>query len=191
MRLYRLKWVCKVKTMDNTDLALYMMKRKFSGNNVSVTGDKEYDSFLEMIRDMSPLPDPEFKEGDVQPVIEDAGAALDKIEAHDTEFKKLIEDMFDDVKGFQKLTQDEIENRIIARKENELSESKQNEGNGRSTECVASREQTLHTSSEADTTIHPPMSETTASVVVPTIEDASPGSTGKGHELDSWTIVVA
>jgi hypothetical protein len=177
--------------MDNTDLALYMMKRKFSGNNVSVTSDKEYNTFLEMIRDMSPLPDPEFKEGDVQPIIEDAGAALDKIDAHDTEFKKLIEDMFEDTKGFQKLTQDEIETRIVARKENELSDSKTEEGNGRSTGCVASGEQTIYTSSEKDTTLHPPMSETTASVVVPTLEDAGDSSSGKGNELDSWTVVVA
>ena len=170
------------------DLELYQMQRKFAGNNVSVPIPEKYSSFTEMIQDQPPLPDPEFKEGDVQPIIEDAGAALEKIEAHDTEFKKLIEEMFDDVKGFQKITKDEIAARI---RQNGLSDSKQDESNGRSPDCVASREQTVYTSSETDTTVHSSMPETTASVVVPTLEDASIGSNGKGHELDSWTVVVA
>ena len=156
---------------DPVDLALYMMKRKFSGNNVSIANDKEHDSFLQMLRDMSPLPDPEFKEGDVQPMVEDAGAALDKIEAHDSEFKKMINDMFEDTKGFQKITEDELYTRMISRgDQNGLSDSKLSEGNGGSTKCVASGEQTTHTSSKETQTLHTYVQETTASVVIPTIE---------------------
>ena len=183
--------VCTGEVLDRIREEGGIMEASTPGLFMMPEGDKEYRTFIEMLRDQPPLPDPEFKEGDVQPIIEDAGAALDKIDAHDTEFKKLIEDMFEDTKGFQKLTQDEIETRIVARKENELSDSKTEEGNGRSTGCVASGEQTIYTSSEKDTTLHPPMSETTASVVVPTLEDAGDSSSGKGHELDSWTIVDA
>jgi hypothetical protein len=176
---------------DPVDLALYMMKRKFSGNNVSITGNKEYDSFLEMVRDMSPLPDPEFKEGDVQPVIEESGAALDKIEAHETEFKKLVEDMFEDTKGFQKLTQDEIENRLVARKQNELSECKTEEGNGGCPVKMAPGEPTVYTSQHQNSPVYNPLSEASASVVIPTIEEANDSANTRPHEVDSWTTLVA
>jgi len=169
------------------------MKRKFSGNNVSITGNKEYDSFLEMVRDMSPLPDPEFKEGDVQPVIEDAGAALDKIEAHETEFKKLVEDMFEDTKGFQKLTQEEYEKRIIARKENGITNmmTMTEKGNEGCISLVSIDEQTVYTSQHQNSPVYNPMSEASASVVIPTIEEANGDANGRPHEIDSWTTLVA
>jgi hypothetical protein len=180
--------VCTGEVLDRIREEGGIMEATTPGLFMMPEGDKEYRTFIEMLRDQPPLPDPVFKPGDILPTIEDAGFPLDQMDEYDTEFKKLIEEMFDDVKGFQKITKDEIAARI---RQNGLSDSKQDESNGRSPDCVASREQTVYTSSETDTTVHSSMPETTASVVVPTLEDASIGSSGKGHELDSWAIVVA
>jgi hypothetical protein len=178
---------------EPVDLELYQMQRKFAGNNVSVPIPDKYSSFTEMIRDQNPLPDPEFKEGDVQPIIEDVGAALDKIEKHEVEFKKLVEDMFEDSKGFQKLTQDEIELRMVERKQNGLSKmmvmtQKGNEG------CVgilSAAEQAIYTSQHQNSPVYNPMSEASASVVIPTIEEANGDANGRPNEVDSWTTLVA
>lgn len=178
---------------EPVDLELYQMQRKFAGNNVSVPIPDKYSSFTEMIRDQNPLPDPEFKEGDVQPIIEDVGAALDKIEKHEVEFKKLVEDMFEDSKGFQKLTQDEIELRMVERKQNGLSKmmvmtQKGNEG------CVgilSAAEQAIYTSQHQNSPVYNPMSEASAAVVIPTIEEANNDTNGRPNEVDSWTTLVA
>jgi len=59
-----------------------------------IDGEKEYNTFLEMLRDQPQQPDPIFKEGDVIPTIEDAGFPLDRQDEIDAEFKKMYDEMF-------------------------------------------------------------------------------------------------
>jgi hypothetical protein len=70
--------------MEATTPGLFMM----------IEGDKEYKTFLEMLRDQPQQPDPVFKEGDVIPTIEDAGFPLDRQDEIDAEFKKMYDEMF-------------------------------------------------------------------------------------------------
>ena len=185
--------VCTGEVLDRIREEGGIMEATTPGLFMMPEGDKEYRTFIEMLRDQPPLPDPEFKEGDVQPIIEDVGAALDKIEKHEVEFKKLVEDMFEDSKGFQKLTQDEIELRMVQRKQNGLSKmmimtQKGNEG------CVgilSAAEQAIYTSQHQNSPVYNPMSEASASVVIPTIEEANNDVNRGPNEVDSWTTLVA
>jgi hypothetical protein len=70
--------------MEATTPGLFMM----------IEGEKEYATFLEMVQDQPPQPDPVFKEGDVIPTIEDAGFPLDRQDEIDAEFKKMYDEMF-------------------------------------------------------------------------------------------------
>jgi hypothetical protein len=70
--------------MEATTPGLFMM----------IEGEKEYKTFLEMLRDQPQQPDPIFKEGDVIPTIEDAGFPLDRQDEIDAEFKKMYDEMF-------------------------------------------------------------------------------------------------
>jgi hypothetical protein len=72
------------RTMEATTPGLFMM----------IDGEKEYATFLDMLRDQPQQPDPIFKEGDVIPTIEDAGFPLDRQDEIDAEFKKMYDEMF-------------------------------------------------------------------------------------------------
>jgi hypothetical protein len=72
------------RTMEATTPGLFMM----------IDGEKEYNTFLDMLRDQPQQPDPIFKEGDVIPTIEDAGFPLDRQDEIDAEFKKMYDEMF-------------------------------------------------------------------------------------------------
>ena len=72
------------RIMEATTPGLFMM----------IDGEKEYNTFLDMLRDQPQQPDPIFKEGDVIPTIEDAGFPLDRQDEIDAEFKKMYDEMF-------------------------------------------------------------------------------------------------
>jgi hypothetical protein len=72
------------RVMEATTPGLFMM----------IDGEKEYNTFLDMLRDQPQQPDPIFKEGDVIPTIEDAGFPLDRQDEIDAEFKKMYDEMF-------------------------------------------------------------------------------------------------
>lgn len=56
---------------------------------------KEYDSAQAMIADQPPIPDPVFSVGDVVPCTYDAGAQLNCLDSHESEFKQMIKEMFE------------------------------------------------------------------------------------------------
>jgi hypothetical protein len=49
----------------------------------------------EMIAAQPPLPDPVFEPNDFCPCVYEVGAPLNRLDDHDTEFKKMIEQMFE------------------------------------------------------------------------------------------------
>jgi len=105
--------------MEATTPGLFMMPE----------GDKEYNTFLEMLRDQPQLPDPVFKEGEVSWTVEDAGFPLDQMDSYDIAFKKMYEDMFSRANELGTMGPGEFEMRL-SRLQNELSESKVENING-------------------------------------------------------------
>lgn len=71
-----------------------IMEATTPGLFMLIDGEKEYNTFLEMVQDQPQQPDPVFKEGDVIPTIEDAGFPLDRQDEIDAEFKKMYDEMF-------------------------------------------------------------------------------------------------
>jgi len=128
----------------------------------------------------------------------EAGFPLDKMEEHDAEFKKMCEDMMLALPSETKILAGSLNLEAVKRerssvvvsltdpkekweavnKQNELNESKTGEGNGGSTLNVSDGEQTVHTPPTTRSALHSALSETTASVVVPTIEEGGVARTG-------------
>lgn len=128
----------------------------------------------------------------------DAGFPLDKMEEYDAEFRKMCEDMMLALPSETKILAGSLDLESVKRardippvsltdpkekweavnKQNELNESKTGEGNGGSTLNVSDGEQTVHTPPKTRSPLCSDVSETTASVVVPTIEEGGAGRTG-------------
>lgn len=128
----------------------------------------------------------------------DAGFPLDKMEEYDAEFRKMCEDMMLALPSETKILAGSLDLESVKRarvippvsitdpkekweavnKQNELNESKTGEGNGGSTLNVSDGEQTVHTPPKTRSPLCAAVSETTASVVVPTIEEGGLNRTG-------------
>ena len=72
---------------------------------------KEYATAQEMIQAEPPLPDPVFAPDDFCPCTYDVGAPLDRLDAHDAQFKEMIKEMFEAGPEL-KLTKEGIEEQI-------------------------------------------------------------------------------
>ena len=116
-------------------------------------GDKEYNTFLEMLRDQPKMPDPIFKSGEVEWTAEDVGCPLDRMDEIDAEFKKLYEEMFNRTHELGTMGAGELELRLN-RRQNELSESKVENLNGGGIVLVSTGGPSVHMSEHPPSSVH-------------------------------------
>jgi hypothetical protein len=90
---------------------------------------------------------------EVEPIDDESGFPLDKLDEYDNEFKKMYEDMFSRLDEFGTMGAGEVEMRLKQR-QNELSESKCLEGNGGGTSFPSSGESSVYTSEHPTTPVH-------------------------------------
>lgn len=164
--------------MEATTPGLFMMPE----------GDKEYNTFLEMLRDQPKMPDPVFKEGDVIPTIEDAGFPLDRQDEIDAEFKKMYDEMFSRANEFGTMGPGEFEIRLVKR-QNELSEGKIENLNGGGTNVLLARRPSIHETQRPTTPIHTPVSVSSAGSFAPSVEDGSNENDGYSNVEGSRSSV--
>ncbi len=131
------------KVMEATTPGLFMMPE----------GDKEYNTFLEMLRDQPKLPDPVFEEDDVLPTMEDVGVPLDQLDTMDADFKLMYNEMFSRTSELGVMGQGDFEMRLKAL-QNELSESKVENPNGGGTFLVPTGGPTVYAPERAPTPFH-------------------------------------
>lgn len=148
--------------MEATTPGLFMM----------IEGDKEYNTFLEMLRDQPPLPDPVFKEGEVSWTVEEAGFPLDQMDAYDIAFKKMYEDMFSRANELGTMGPGEFEMRL-SRLQNELSESKIENPNGGSIGFISSGRSTLHTTECPNSSVHKILQNSCTRSILPPSEEGN------------------
>lgn len=129
--------------MDAMTPGLFMM----------VEGDKEYNTFLEMLRDQPKMPDPIFKSGEVEWTVEDVGCPLDRMDEIDAEFKKLYEEMFNRTHELGTMGAGEFELRLN-RRQNELSESKTENPNGGGVVLISTGGSSVHMSEHPPSSVH-------------------------------------
>lgn len=156
--------------MEATTPGLFMM----------IEGDKEYKTFLEMLRDQPQMPDPVFKEGDVEWTVEDAGFPLDRQDEIDAEFKKMYDEMFSRINEFGTMGPGEFEMRLVQR-QNELSEGKIENLNGGGTNVLLARRPSIYETQRTTTPIHTPMSISSAGSFTPSIEEGSNENDGRSN----------
>jgi len=137
--------------MEATTPGLFMM----------IDGEKEYKTFLEMLRDQPQQPDPIFKEGDVIPTIEEAGFPLDRQDEIDAEFKKMYDEMFSRSSELGVMGAGDFEAYLTQRKQaytemfrqNELSPSKQENLNGGGLDFLSVRRTSVYSPARSTTPI--------------------------------------
>jgi hypothetical protein len=142
--------VCTGEVIDRLRESGGVMEATTPGLFMMPEGDKEYSSFLEMLRDQPQLPDPVFKPGDILPTIEDAGFPLDQMDEYDIAFKKMYEDMFSRSSELGVMGAGDFEARLRAL-QNELSNSKVENPNGGSIGLVSPGGPALHAFERAPT----------------------------------------
>lgn len=167
--------VCVGEVLDRLREEGGVMEATTPGTFMMVEGDKVYPTFLDMLRDQPQLPDPVFKEGDILPTIEDAGFPLDQMDAYDSEFKKMYEDMFSRSSEMGVMGAGDFEARLAAL-QNELSNSKVENPNGGSTDLVSPGGPPLHAFERAPTPFCHTLQVTGTGAFVPPPEEGSYGS---------------
>jgi hypothetical protein len=138
-----------------------IMEATTPGLFMIIDGEKEYKTFLEMIRDQPQQPDPIFKEGDVIPTIEDAGFPLDRQDEIDAEFKKMYDEMFSRSSELGVMGAGDFESYLSQRKQaytemfrqNELSSSKLEEDNGGGVDFLSTRRTSIYSPQRSTTPI--------------------------------------
>jgi hypothetical protein len=172
--------VCTGEVLDRIREEGRIMEATTPGLFMMPEGDKEYRTFIEMLRDQPPLPDPVFKPGDILPTIEDAGFPLDQMDEYDNEFKKMYADMFSRTSEMGVMGAGDFEARLLAL-QNELSESKDIDSNGGGPVLTSSGKSSVHSSEHPTTPVHGPVPLfASGSFVHPTEE----GSYEAGTEAD-------
>jgi len=146
--------------MEATTPGLFMMPE----------GDKEYNTFLEMLRDQPQLPDPVFKEGEVSWTVEDAGFPLDQMDSYDIAFKKMYEDMFSRANELGTMGPGEFEMRL-SRLQNELSESKVENINGGCVVLIPTGGSTIYTTERPSSSVHNLLQVISSGSIVPPPEE--------------------
>jgi hypothetical protein len=138
-----------------------IMEATTPGLFMIIDGEKEYKTFLEMLRDQPQQPDPIFKEGDVIPTIEDAGFPLDRQDEIDAEFKKMYDEMFSRSSELGVMGAGDFESYLSQRKQaytemfrqNELSSSKLEEDNGGGVDFLSTRRTSIYSPQRSTTPI--------------------------------------
>lgn len=146
---------------------------------MTIEGEKEYATFLEMVQDQPQQPDPVFKEGDVIPTIEDAGFPLDRQDEIDAEFKKMYDEMFSRSSELGTIGAGDFEIYLSQRKQaynemfrqNELSEDKIENLNGGGNNVLLKRRPSIHETQCPTTPFHTPMSISSAGSFAPSLEE--------------------
>jgi hypothetical protein len=156
--------------MEATTPGLFMM----------IEGDKEYNTFLEMLRDQPKMPDPVFKEGEVEWTVEDAGFPLDRQDEIDAEFKKMYDEMFSRINEFGTMGPGEFEMRLVQR-QNELSEGKIENLNGGGTDVLLARRPSIYETQRTTTPVHTPVSISSSGSFTPSIEEGSNENDGRSN----------
>ena len=146
--------------MEATTPGLFMMPE----------GDKEYNTFLEMLRDQPQLPDPVFKEGEVSWTVEDAGFPLDQMDAYDIAFKKMYEDMFSRANELGTMGPGEFELRL-SRLQNELSESKIENPNGGCAVLIPTGGSSIYVSERPSSSVHTLLQVLSPGTLIPPPEE--------------------
>ena len=157
--------------MEATTPGLFMMPE----------GDREYNTFLEMLRDQPMMPDPVFKEGEVSWTVEEAGFPLDQMDAYDIAFKKMYEDMFSRANELGTMGPGEFEMRL-SRLQNELSESKVENPNGGGTGFVSTGRSTVHTTECPDSAVHSILQNSSSGTLVPGSEEGGYESSAEADD---------
>jgi hypothetical protein len=117
---------------------------------------------------------------EVEPIDDESGFPLDKMDEYDNEFKKMYDDMFSRTSEMGVMGAGDFEARLRAL-QNELSESKDIDSNGGGTVLTSSGKSSVHSSEHQTTPVHGPMSlASPGSFVHPTEE----GSYEAGAEAD-------
>jgi hypothetical protein len=173
--------------MEATTPGLFMM----------IEGDKEYKTFLEMLRDQPQQPDPVFKEGDVIPTIEDAGFPLDRQDEIDAEFKKMYDEMFSRSSELGVMGAGDFESYLSQRKQaynemfrqNELSEGKIENLNGGGNDVLLKRRSSIHETQCTTTPFHTPMSISSAGSFSSSLEEGSNENDEHTHDGGSRSSV--
>jgi hypothetical protein len=157
-----------------------IMKATTPGLFMMIEGDKEYNTFLEMLRDQPQMPDPVFKEGDVEWTVEDAGFPLDRQDEIDAEFKKMYDEMFSRINEFGTMGPGEFEMRLVQR-QNELSEGKIENLNGGGTDVLLARRPSIYETQRTTTPVHTPVSISSSGSFTPSIEEGSNENDGRSN----------
>jgi hypothetical protein len=131
-----------------------------------IDGEKEYNTFLEMLRDQPQQPDPIFKEGDVIPTIEEAGFPLDRQDEIDAEFKKMYDEMFSRSSELGVMGAGDFEAYLTQRKQaygemfkqNGLSPIEQENPNGGGLDSLSTRRTSIYSPQRSTTPICSSMS---------------------------------
>lgn len=173
--------VCVGEVLDRLREEGGVMEATTPGTFMMIEGDKVYPTFLEMLRDQPQLPDPVFKEGDILPTIEDAGFPLDQMDAYDSEFKKMYEDMFSRSSEMGVMGAGDFEARLAAL-QNELSNSKVENPNGGSIGLVSPGGPPLHAFERAPTPFCHTLQVTGTGAFVPPPEEGSYASDSKADD---------
>ena len=117
---------------------------------------------------------------EVEPIDDESGFPLDKMDEYDNEFKKMYDDMFSRTAEMGVMGAGDFEARLRAL-QNELSESKDIDGNGGGIVLTSSGEQTLHTSEHPTTPVPDPVSLASPGTFIHPTEE---GSYEAGTEAD-------
>ena len=165
--------------MEATTPGLFMM----------IEGDKEYKTFLEMLRDQPQMPDPVFKEGEVEWTLEDAGFPLYRQDEIDAEFKKMYDEMFSRSSELGVIGAGDFESYLSQRKQaynemfrqNELSEGKIENLNGGGTDVLLARRPSIYETQRTTTPVHTPVSISSAGSFTPSIEEGSNENDGRSN----------
>jgi hypothetical protein len=166
--------VCTGQVIDRLRESGGLMEAITPGLFMMPEGDKEYNTFLEMLRDQPKMPDPVFKTGEVSWTVEDVGCPLDRMDAIDAEFKKLYEEMFSRTHELGTMGPGEFELRLN-RRQNELSESKIENPNGGSTDFVSTGGSSVHMSERPPSSVHNPLQVLGSRTFVPPPEEGGYG----------------
>jgi len=168
------------RVMEATTPGLFMM----------IDGEKEYNTFLDMLRDQPQQPDPIFKEGDVIPTIEDAGFPLDRQDEIDADFKKMYDEMFSRSSELGVMGAGDFEMYLEERKraytslfrQNGLSPIKLEESNGGSIDFLSTRRTSIYSPQRSTTPICSPMSSSCACSTNSISEEICSGSCSQTND---------
>lgn len=173
--------VCTGEVLDRIREEGGIMEATTPGLFMMPEGDKEYRTFIEMLRDQPPLPDPVFKPGDILPTIEDAGFPLDQMDEYDIAFKKMYEDMFSRTSEMGVMGAGDFEARLQSL-QNEFSKVMTDKGNEGCTGLLSFGQQTIHASEHPTAPVHNTMSVTSTGTVVHPVEEGSSASDSRVDE---------